>query len=216
MRRQVRLTIICFVVTVLTGCAHKQKTVAKLPSGNQDEVATRVFNDVAASGRFNFAHQSFPLCTIMGTEGPCGVEAFAHGETTEDDSRYTCGKLDKASYVGRCINGKLDGFSLVNVEGSRKSFPEAYISYFHEGRIAYPALTSSLSGTKNFGVDEERMSYGCVYFGEWDKTNERCALFTEIYGKELFTETNAQALRERNFDLNSYRAKFIQFIELKH
>jgi hypothetical protein len=54
-----------------------------------------------------------------------------------------------------------------------------------------------------------------VYFGKWDKSSERCALFTEIYGKDIFTESNAQKLRDGTFDLNYYRAKFLEFMQQK-
>jgi hypothetical protein len=67
-----------------------------------------------------------------------------------------------------------------------------------------------VSDTTNFGAQEELQSYGCVYFGEWDRSSDRCSLFIEIYGKDLFTEANARALRYGTFDLNHYRAKFIE------
>ena len=84
-----------------------------------------------------------------------------------------------------------------------------------EGRIAYPALTSWLAGDGNFGVEEKGKSYGCVYFGKWDKSSERCALFKQIYGKDLFTNSNAQNLRDGTFDFNNYRAKFLEFMQRK-
>jgi len=156
------------------------------------------------------------MCKISGPEGPCRVEAFVWGETTKnDEARFTCKKLDRATYVGHCVKGKLDGLSLVIADGSKKLVKEAHISYFDEGRIAYPTLTSFLAGDNNFGVMEKGRGYGCVYFGKWDKSSERCGLFTEIYGKDIFTESNAQKLRDGTFDLEHYRAKFLDFIQRK-
>jgi len=123
------------------------------------------------------------MCKISGPEGPCRVEAFGHNETTTDTTGYTCSKLDRATYVGHCVKGKLDGLSLVIADGNKKRTKEAYMSYFNEGRIAYPALSSFLAGDINFGATEKGRSYGCIYFGKWDKSTERCALFIEIYGK---------------------------------
>jgi hypothetical protein len=215
MLRQVQLIILFFLLSVLLGCAHKQRAVADNPGGSADAAAIKLFNDVLASRKFSFGHYSLPMCTIRGPEGPCGVEAFVSDEATEDESRYTCAKFDQATYVGHCVNGKLDGLSLVNVDGTKKLSKEAFISYFHDGKIAYPALNSYASGTTNFGASEELVSYGCVYFGKWDRSSERCSLFIEIYGKELLTEANALSLRNGTFDLDHYRAKFIEFVESK-
>ena len=95
--------------------------------------------------------------------------------------------------------------------GYRSRFPPPRV-----GHIAYPALTSFLAGDNNLGVDVKRMSSGCVYFGKWDRTSERCALFTQIYGKDFFTESNAQKLRDGTFDFDKYRAKFPEFMQQKH
>ena len=190
------------VMSVASLCAQTSETIS---------------NDVLASNGFSFADQSRPMCKITGTEGTCRVEAFVAGETTHnDEARFTCKKLDRATYVGHCSKGKLDGLSLVIADGSKKLAKEAYISYMREGRIAYPALTSWLAGDGNFGVEENGRSYGCVYFGKWDKSSERCALFIQIYAKDLFTNSNAQNLRDGTFDLNNYRAKFLEFMHRKH
>jgi len=181
------------------------------------QTSEKISNDVLASNGFSFADQSRPMCEITGPEGPCRVEAFVAGETTQnDEARFTCKKLDRATYVGHCSKGKLDGLSLVIADGSKKLAKQAYISYMREGHIAYPALTSWLAGDGNFGVEEKGKSYGCVYFGKWDKSSERCALFIQIYGKDLFTNSNAQNLRDGTFDFNNYRAKFLEFMQRKH
>jgi len=188
----------------------------KEPSSTPGAISARVSKNVLIANGFTFADEPLPMCKISGPDGPCRVEAFAHGEIREDEARFTCAKLDRATYVGHCTKGKLDGFALVTADGSKKHFKEAYLSYFYEGHIAYPALTSFLAGDNNLGVDAKGMSSGCVYFGKWDRTSERCALFTQIYGKDFFTESTAQKLRDGTFDFDKYRAKFLAFMQQKH
>ena len=188
----------------------------KQSSSTTDAAPVNVPKDVLASNGLSFADQGRPMCKIGGPDGPCRVEAFVHGETREDEAKFTCSKLDHATYVGHCVKGKVNGLSLVIADGSKKLAKEAYISYFDEGRIAYPALNSFLVGDSNFGAMEKGVSYGCVYFGKWDKSSERCALFIKIYGQELFTESNAQKLRNGTFDLDNYRTKFLEFMRQKH
>jgi hypothetical protein len=184
-------------------------------SSTTDEPPMKVSNDVLASHGFTFADHKRAMCEISGPEGPCGVEAFVAEETQVDEARYTCSKLDRATYIGHCVKGKLDGFSLVTADGSKKNTREAFLSYFDEGRLAYPALKSFLVGTNNLGVEEKGQSYGCVYFGKWDRSSERCSFFIQIYGKDLFTESNAQKLRDGTFDFPSYRAKFLESMQQK-
>jgi TonB family protein len=185
------------------------------PSDNSDAIPVSISKDSLASRGFSFDDQHRPLCKVTGSEGTCRVEAFVFGEKNGDGAAYTCSKLDKSSYVGHCVDGKLDGLSLVIADGKSKQTREAFISYFDKGRIAYPALTSYLSGDTNFGVRQQHGSYGCVYFGRWDQSAERCERFTRIYGPDLFTESNAQKLRDGVFDLGHYRAKFLEFMQDK-
>jgi hypothetical protein len=205
---------------VILGAISLLTSLQSLAQNNQvvttsDATHVKVTKDVLASRGFTFANQPRPMCKISGHEGTCQVEAFAHGEATNDDAKFTCGKLDRATYVGECVDGKLNGLSLVIADGSKKRTKEAYLSYFDEGRIAYPALTSFLAGDGNFGVDENARSYSCVFFGKWDKSSERCSLFIEIYGKGLFTESNAQSLRDGDFAVDNYRTKFLDFLQRK-
>ena len=186
---------------------------ANASSNSPDAIPVSISKGTLVSRGFSFDDQKRPLCKIGGPEGTCRVEAFAFSEKDGDEAAYTCSKLDRSSYVGRCVNGKLDGLSLVIVDGRTKQNREAFISYFHEGRPAYPALTSFLTGDTNFGVREKKSSYGCVYFGRWDKSAERCGRFAEIYGMDLFTESNAQKLRDGGFDLSHYRDKFLEFMQ---
>jgi hypothetical protein len=184
-------------------------------SDNPDAMPGGISKDALVSHGFSFDDRKRSMCKISGSEGTCRVEAFVFSEKTTDEAAWTCSKLDRASYVGRCIHGKLDGLALVIADGSTKGVKEAFISYFYDGRMAYPALTSYLTGDTNFGVQEPRKSFGCVYFGKWDKAAERCGRFTQIYGTDIFTESNAQKLRDGTFDLSFYRAKFLQFMQPK-
>ncbi len=162
---------------------------------------------------FSFDEHERAMCKISGPEGPCRVQAFVRDEKRVDPDAYTCSKLDRAMYRGACVGGKLQGLSVVVADGSTKGSREAFVSYFHEGRMAYPALTSYLDGEeKNLGVDEKTKSYGCVYFGNWDKSRERCGRFIEMYGTDIFTESNAQRLKDGTFDLDHYRVNFLEFL----
>jgi hypothetical protein len=146
------------------------------------------------------------------------------GETNNDNSANRCTKLDRSTYVGSCVDGKLEGLSIVIADGTTKQAKEAFISYFVKGRMAYPALTSFLTGDTNFGVDDlackvgkmevTRCGYGCVYFGKRDKSAERCGRFSEMFGPDIFSEPNALKLRDGTFDLSNYGAKFSDFISI--
>src|ERR1035437_91388 len=184
-------------------------------SNNPEAMPVKISKDVLVKHGFSFDDRKRRMCEISGPEGTCRVEAFVSSEKTTDEAAWTCSKLDRASYVGHCVHGKLDGLSLVIADGSTKGVKEAFISYFLEGRLAYPALTSTLAGDMNFGVQEQRKSYGCVYFGRWDRSAERCGRFTEIYGSDIFTESNAQKVRDGTFDFSHYRAKFLEFLQEK-
>src|ERR1039457_5888717 len=89
---------------------------------------------------FSFDKTPRAMCPISGPDGPCQVEAFIAAEKADDPDRYTCHKLDRATYVGRCINGKLEGLSVVLAEGSAKDGAEWVLTYFDKGRVAFPAL----------------------------------------------------------------------------
>ena len=174
---------------------------------------------------FRFDEEKWPLCKVEGPEGPCEVEAFVYGEAHDDKTAHTCSKLDKATYVGHCVRGKLEGLSLVTADGTTKQAKEAFVSYFLGGRITYPALTSLLTKDLNLGAQDlkykvgnleaPRCGYGCVYFGKWDRSVERCGRFSEIFGADLFTESNARKLRDGTFDLSHYNAKFLEFLDRK-
>lgn len=200
------------IVRMISSSSQAQDKANNAPDASTVKLSEKV---LALQG-FTFSGWKLPMCQISGPEGPCQVEAFVSGEANIDETRFSCGKLDQATYVGHCVNGKLDGLSLVLADGSTKRTKEAYISYFDKGRIAYPALTSFLTGNANFGVQEQKKSYGCVYFGRWDRTDESCAQFVKIYGKDLFTESNAQGLRDGTFRFDEYRTKFFEFMQQKH
>lgn len=208
-----RVTLLTILVLLIVSFrSQAQDKTSKAPDASTVEFSEKVLG----SKGFTFSGWKLPMCQISGPEGPCQVEAFSGGEANIDETRYTCGKLDQSTYLGHCVNGKLEGLSLVIADGSAKSSKEAIIAYFDKGRIAYPVLSSFLAGNANFGVEEMHQSYGCVYFGKWDRTDERCALFVKIYGKDLFTEANAQGLRDGTFRFDVYRAKFVEFMQQKH
>jgi len=208
--------LVIFVLQVLLGLqAQNNGSNPPKESGRDPGAVTAAISedDLVAHG-FKFDNQERPMCEVNGSEGACHVEAFVWGEKPpSDDAAHTCTKLDRATYVGHCAHGSLDGVSLVVADGSTKVGKEAFISYFVNGRIAYPALTSYLVGDLNFGMHDTDHGYGCVYFGKWDQSAKRCSRFTQIYGPDIFTESNASKLRDGTFDLNHYRTQFLDFIQ---
>ena len=224
MKQALSVGPLCLAVPfLLVVIAIAQDRPADTATSSQAPAPLNLSKDVLFSHGFRFDHKKWPMCRLQGPEGPCDVEAFVIGETNNDNGAHRCAKLDRSTYVGSCVGGKLEGLSIVIADGSTKQAKEAFISYFVEGRIAYPALTSFLTGNTNFGVDDlkckvgkmeisTRCGYGCVYFGKWDKSAERCGHFSEMYGADIFTEPNAQKLRDGTFDLSHYRAKFFDFI----
>ena len=153
------------------------------------------------------------MCPISGPDGPCQIEAFIGGEKAQDAEGYTCRKLDRATYLGRCVNGKLDGLSVIAAEGSSKAEGERVLAYFDKGRIAFPALMT-YHGRKLIGVREERNMYGCVVFGQWDRsaTRDNCSKFVKIWGREILSEPTLQSLQDGTFDLNRYGRSFVKYI----
>jgi len=216
MRSNLIFAMIVIILVSLSLQAQDQNGTPPNPSSsNPDAVPVNISKGVLVSRGFSFDDRKRPTCEISGSEGTCHVEAFVYGEKTADKAGNTCSKLDRSSYVGHCLNGKLDGLSLVIADGSTKVVKEAFISYFVDGRIAYPALTSFLIGDLNFGVREKVLNYGCVYFGKWDESAKRCTRFREIYGGDILTESNAQKLRDGSFNLSYYRGKFLEFVQRK-
>lgn len=129
------------------------------------------------------------MCSINGSGGSCQVQAFVFAELSQDPYAYTCNKLDRATYVGQCVGGALEGVSVVIADGTTKETREAFVSYFSRGKIAYPSLTAYLDGDDlNFGVREKSSSYGCVYFGRWNRsdTDDRCLKLKTVYGNDIF------------------------------
>jgi hypothetical protein len=161
---------------------------------------------------FGFDKIPRKMCLISGPDGPCAVEAFIGPEKTEDPTRYTCRKLDHATYVGRCVNGKLEGLSVVLAEGSAKETGEWLLTYFDKGRVAFPALMT-YRDSKLIGIREDRRIYGCVSFGKWDHSDRgSCPKFVEIWGREIFSESTLESLKDGTFDLNRYVPSFVKYI----
>jgi hypothetical protein len=207
--------VVVLVLLLVPLSLRAQDDVDPLNSSKPEAISEKISKDVLVKHGFSFDDRERHMCKIGGPEGICRVEAFVSSEKTTDHAAWTCSKLDRASYVGHCVHGKLEGLSLVVADGSTKGVKEAFISYFLEGRMAYPALTSSLAGDMNFGVQEQRKSYGCAYFGKWDRSAERCGRFAVMYGADIFTESNAQKLRDGTFDFSHYSAKFLEFLQQK-
>lgn len=243
--------VVCQVLMVVQcppqGLAQQQtvanyvaQTIPKLASGAlSPTVKTTASNAVSSSSSsveqpamfsrstlgmrgFVFDDQLRGMCPIQGPDGPCRVEAFVGGESRDDRSGYTCSKLDRGSYMGHCVGGALEGISVVIADGTTKAHREAFLSYFSEGRIAYPALTSWLDSSLPdfFGLLEKNgaghlVSYGCVVFGRWDnsRTQGDCPKLMDIYGPDIFAESNVQRLRDGTFDLSHYTAKFVEYVQ---
>jgi hypothetical protein len=168
-----------------------------------------------ADAGFVFSEFRGAMCSVSGTDGPCLVEPFVSSETTSDRAGLTCAKLDRALYEGDCAKGALNGLAVVVADGSAKANREGYLAYFSHGRILFPALTASIYESQpNFGVQELRMSYGCVYYGDWDEsaTKPGCVRFREVFGNDIFSEANARALVGGKLDLAKYRRVFLEFV----
>jgi hypothetical protein len=168
-----------------------------------------------AQAGFEFGGLDGSMCSIGGTDVPCLVEPFVSGETTTDRAAFTCAKLDRALYEGNCIKGALNGLAVVVADGSAKSIREGYLAYFSHGRMLFPALTASVYESRpNLGVQEQRMSYWCVSYGDWDQSSTKpgCARFREVFGNDIFSESNARALADGKFDLAKYRGAFVDFL----
>lgn len=176
---------------------------------------TLVNDQVLELRGFELSDAQRTLCAINGTGGPCHVEAFVFGESTTDRTAYTCAKLDRATYQGRCVDGKLEGVAVVFAEGTAKLEAEAYLSYFSRGRLVYPAVTTRLNSQPVFfGVHERRRSYGCIFYGLWDqsKTRENCVRLRKVYGDDVFSQDTARALNNRSFNLEKYAENFRQYL----
>jgi hypothetical protein len=152
------------------------------------------------------------MCPVSGPDGPCQVEAFIGPENAEDSERFTCRKLDRATYIGHCVGGKLEGLSVVVAEGTAKQ-TELFLAYVDKGRVAFPALMAYREGNL-IGIREDRNIYGCINFGKWDysATREGCLKFIEIWGRDIFSEATLQRLKNGTFDLNRYGPSFVKYI----
>lgn len=205
------------VLIALAGGVLSAQSGAAMPSSRDGTTHGSLPYTVSTSALlargFSFEKTPREMCPISGPDGPCQVEAFIGPEKTEDPERFTCRKLDRATYKGRCVKDKLDGLSVVLAEGSAKHTGEWFLTYFDKGRVAFPALTA-YRDSNLIGVREDRRSYGCVFFGKWDQsaTRDSCPKFTEIWGRDIFSETTLQSLKDGTFDLNRYGPSFVKYI----
>jgi hypothetical protein len=205
----------CLVVSLALLAPSTLPLCAQNQAASGTPQISRVETALGSRG-FSFDAKPRAMCSINGPMGPCRVEAFVFGETGNDQAAYTCSKLDKAFYVGKCVDGTLQGLSLVVADGTAKLSKEVFMSYFDRGRMAYPALTA-----EDFliGVREARSSYGCIFFGnekiqKWDSssTREACSKFKEIYGPDVFSERTLLSLRNGSIDLGRYNTQFINYV----
>jgi hypothetical protein len=205
-----------FAVVLAIRCYSNEQQPGPVRAAETDKRSTLDERALLAHG-FELDTARYTTCSISGSGGPCDVEAFVWGETSKDSLAHTCAKLNKATYTGTCVEGALDGVALVIADGTGKVSKEAFVAYFSKGKIAYPALTSYVSASSeqlNLGARERRRSYGCVYFGGWDRSDERagCRHLRKAFGDDIFSEANARALREDSFDLAKYRSRFMAFV----
>jgi hypothetical protein len=205
------------VLIALAGGVLSAQGCRKVPSSSDGATQVPLLYTVSTSALlthgFSFSKIPRAMCPISGPDGPCQVEAFVAGEKKDDPASYTCRKLDRATYLGHCINGNLEGLSVLLAEGSAKDTGEWVFTYFDKGRLAFPALMAFRDG-ELIGIREEQMIYGCVGFGHWDRsaTLNSCPKFIEIWGSKIFSESTLQSLKKGTFDLNRYGPSFVKYI----
>lgn len=108
------------------------------PNSSQESAHLSISKKALLSLGFRFDDKKWPKCQVQGPDGPCDVEVFVFDETKNDNSAHTCTKLDRSTYVGHCVQGKLEGLSLVMADGTTKHSKEAFISYFLGGGLFIP------------------------------------------------------------------------------
>ncbi len=162
---------------------------------------------------FEFCEKDFPFCKIEGSDGKCSVEAFVMPESSNDQTGWTCKKLDKASYQGDCVGGFLEGVVLVYAKGTKKRGPQAFVAYFHKGKMMYPALTGRLEGHPFIGVKNKMSSSGCEYFGKWeDWSRDECALIQRAFGHNATTQSAAEDFQKGVFNIDETRKHFYNWL----
>jgi hypothetical protein len=218
--RRIRVQIRRWAVLIsLAGGVLSAQSDPIVPASSDGTTQVSLAYTVSTSGLlargFGFDKSPRTMCLISGPGGPCEVEAFIGPEKTEDPARYTCRKLDHATYVGRCVNGKLEGLSVVLAEGSAKDTGEWLLAYFDKGRVAFPALMT-YRDSKLIGIREDWGIYGCVSFGKWDHSDRNsCPKFVEIWGREIFSESTLESLKDGTFDLNRYGPRFVKYVSTR-
>lgn len=69
------------------------------------------------------------------------MECFVGGEKADDTSAYTPAKINKSWYLcGNNSDGKLNGLTVISVDGDTKSNPQYHVVYMVDGRLAFPSL----------------------------------------------------------------------------
>lgn len=153
-----------------------------------------------------------PTCTIPGDDGPCGVAPFVAGEFADDPYSFRCEKLEAASYRGSCVGGLLEGVVLVDVPESRaRKSAAAFLGFAQGGRFAYPLLQSHVGLERhNFNAKEVGSLYGCVYHGNWDRSDTRdsCPTLKQMFGADVMSEASSEQIRAGTFDVATAERTF--------
>lgn len=147
--------------------------------------------------------KSSGLCTIPGSEGPCGVEPFIYAQSKGDPHGFTCHKFAKARYVGSCVGGTLEGAAILRRTGSGgESNDNPIMAVFEKGFLKTTYLTYYSWG---IGYTTKTKGSGCVYFGVFDRRNseEECIEVKRSMGEHLLERSTLQAVRSGKFDLST-------------
>jgi hypothetical protein len=89
------------------------------------------------------------------------------------------------------------------------------VAVFSRGKIVYPALATFAEGEiRNLSIQDGTGIYSCVVFGKWDDSDTKfsCPKIKAAFGSDIFSESNAQALRNGTFDLSKYSDNFNRFM----
>lgn len=117
--------------------------------------------------RFNVPPKE--LGEVNGVNGKSSMECFVGGEKADDTSAYTPAKINKSWYLcGDNSDGKLNGLTVISIDGDTKSNPQYHVVYMVDGRLAFPSLTLyKYNGYSYIGVLEGNLSYA-EFTTYWD------------------------------------------------
>ncbi len=118
---------------------------------------------------FRFNNPPYELGEVNGVDGNSSMECFKGGESTDDESGFTPAKINKSWYLcGENSDGKLNGLTVIYINGDTKRNPEYHVVYIVDGRLAFPSLyLYKNDGDYSIGVEEGNISY-LEYTTFWD------------------------------------------------